>query len=130
MPFDGDCTLDMLLEATDPELVKMELDTYWVKHGEDSVEYLHRLHNCCLLLHIKGVEAGEEQFFAEVGEGILNFDAILHAAEAAGTQWLVVEQNASRRSKASRSATATCKLWGHLNGCWQLFVQDGTQVAG
>jgi sugar phosphate isomerase/epimerase len=43
------------------------------------------------------MEPGEEQFFAEVGEGILNWDAIFPAAEAAGAQWLIVEQDRSRR---------------------------------
>jgi sugar phosphate isomerase/epimerase len=96
--FDGEYAYDILLEATDPELVKMELDTYWVKRGgADPVEYLRRLHNRCPLLHIKDVEPGDEQFFAEVGEGILDFDAIFRAAEAAGTAWLVVEQDTCRR---------------------------------
>ena len=96
--FDGEYAYDRLLQATDPERVKMELDTYWVKRGgEEPVDYLRKLHNRCPLLHIKDVEPGEEQFFAEVGEGILDFDAILREAEAAGTQWLVVEQDATRR---------------------------------
>jgi sugar phosphate isomerase/epimerase len=43
------------------------------------------------------MEAGEEQFFAEVGEGVLDWDAIFRAADAAGTQWLIVEQDQCRR---------------------------------
>jgi sugar phosphate isomerase/epimerase len=96
--FDGEYALDLLLEATDPELVKLELDTYWVKRGgEEPVAYLRRLHGRCPLLHIKDMEPGEEQFFAEIGEGVLDFDAIFRAARAAGTEWLVVEQDACRR---------------------------------
>jgi sugar phosphate isomerase/epimerase len=96
--FEGEYALDTLLAETDPELVQMELDTYWVKRGgEDPVEYLRRLHGRCPLLHIKDVEPGEEQFFAEVGEGTLDWGAILREAEAAGTTWLVVEQDRCRR---------------------------------
>lgn len=96
--FDGEYALDTLLAETDPDLVKMELDTYWVQRGgEDPVAYLRRLRGRCPLLHIKDVEPGEEQFFAEVGEGTLDWGAILREAEAAGTQWLVVEQDRSRR---------------------------------
>jgi sugar phosphate isomerase/epimerase len=96
--FDGEYAYDTLLEATDPALVKMELDTYWVKRGgEEPAEYLRRLHDRCPLLHVKDVEPGEEQFFAEVGEGTLDWDAILREAEAAGTAWLVVEQDRCRR---------------------------------
>jgi sugar phosphate isomerase/epimerase len=90
--------LDILLRETDPELVKMEMDTYWIKRGgEDPAAYLSKLQNRCPLLHIKDMEAGEEQFFAEIGEGILDFTKISKAAEAIGTQWLVVEQDQSRR---------------------------------
>jgi len=96
--FDGEYVLDLILRETDPELVKLELDTYWVrKGGEDPSEYLSKLINRCPLLHIKDVEAGEEQFFAEIGEGILDFPAIADVAAKVGTEWLVVEQDQCRR---------------------------------
>ncbi|MNW01001.1 hypothetical protein D3C71_1965730 [compost metagenome] len=44
------------------------------------------------------MEDGEEAFFAEIGEGILDLKAIAQAAEQVGTQWLVVEQDESRRN--------------------------------
>ncbi|MNY61291.1 hypothetical protein D3C86_1979550 [compost metagenome] len=44
------------------------------------------------------MEDGKEAFFAEIGEGILDFKAIAQAAEQVGTQWLVVEQDESRRN--------------------------------
>jgi sugar phosphate isomerase/epimerase len=56
-----------------------------------------RYNNVHHVLHIKDMEPGEEQFFAEVGEGILDWEAIFSAAAAAGTQWLVVEQDRCRR---------------------------------
>lgn len=96
--FDGEYAYDILLQATSPNLLKMELDTYWVQRGgADPVEYLRRLHGRCPLLHIKDMEPGDEQFFAEVGEGVLDWPAIFREAEAAGTEWLVVEQDRSRR---------------------------------
>ncbi len=96
--FDGQYALDLLLQETDPDLVKMELDTYWVqKGGENPAEYLRKLKNRCPLLHVKDMEKGEEQFFAEVGEGILDFQEIIQAAAEVGTEWLVVEQDLCRR---------------------------------
>ncbi len=96
--FDGEYALDLLLAETDPDLVKMELDTYWVKRGgEDPVVYLQKLKGRCPVLHIKDMEPGEEQFFAEIGEGILDFSCIIKAAEEVGTEWLVVEQDQSRK---------------------------------
>lgn len=43
------------------------------------------------------MEAGEEQFFAEIGEGILDFREIVETAGKVGTEWLVVEQDQCRR---------------------------------
>jgi sugar phosphate isomerase/epimerase len=40
---------------------------------------------------------GREQLFAEVGEGNLNWPAILDASKAAGVQWYVVEQDRCQR---------------------------------
>ncbi|MFC5529619.1 sugar phosphate isomerase/epimerase family protein [Cohnella yongneupensis] len=96
--FDGVYALDLLRQETDPSFVKFELDTYWVKRGgQDPAGYLGGFFDRCPLLHIKDVEAGEEQFFAEIGEGILDFNAIAHAAEKAGTKWFIVEQDSCRR---------------------------------
>ncbi|QJD84525.1 sugar phosphate isomerase/epimerase family protein [Cohnella herbarum] len=96
--YDNEYVLDIILRETDPELVKLELDTYWVrKGGEDPAAYLSKLSNRCPLLHIKDVEAGEDQFFAEIGEGILDFRAIADTAAQVGTEWLVVEQDQCRR---------------------------------
>lgn len=97
--FNHEYALDILLRETDPGFVKMELDTYWVKKGgEDPVSYLKKLQDRCPLLHIKDMAPGEEQFFAEIGEGILDFRDIIKVAEQVGTEWLIVEQDECRRS--------------------------------
>jgi len=98
--YDDETVLDLLLRSTDPAYVHMELDTYWAaKGGEDPAAFLReKLVGRCPLLHVKDMEAGEAKFFAEVGEGVLDFPAIAEAAEEAGVTWLVVEQDQSRRS--------------------------------
>ncbi|MFC5653604.1 sugar phosphate isomerase/epimerase family protein [Paenibacillus solisilvae] len=96
--FGGEYALDILLRETDPALVQTELDTYWIKKGgEDPSSYLRKLKGRAPMLHIKDVEQGEEQFFAEIGEGVLDFKEIANTAEEIGVQWLVVEQDQSRR---------------------------------
>jgi sugar phosphate isomerase/epimerase len=96
--FEGESAMDLLLQHTDPELVKTELDTYWIaKGGEDPVAYLSKLKGRAPRLHLKDMEAGEERFFAEVGEGVLDFPKIADVAADIGVEWMVVEQDASRR---------------------------------
>ncbi|MFC4812722.1 sugar phosphate isomerase/epimerase family protein [Paenibacillus sp. GCM10023250] len=111
--FDGESALDILLAATDPELVKLELDVYWAKKGgEDPAQFMRKLKGRCPVLHVKDMEPGEERFFAEVGEGVLNFAEILKAAEEIGTEWLVVEQDACRRPAFESIAISYRNLTG------------------
>lgn len=116
--FGSEYALDILLRETDPNFVQMEPDTYWLKRGGvDPASFLKKLGNRAPLLHIKDMGAGPDfpavdesvldfsklmaamgdERFAEVGEGILDFHEIAEAAEAIGTQWLIVEQDHSRR---------------------------------
>ncbi|QAY66977.1 sugar phosphate isomerase/epimerase family protein [Paenibacillus protaetiae] len=109
--YDGEYVLETIMRETDPQLVQLELDTYWVrKGGEDPAAYLAKWKGRCPLLHIKDMEPGEDQYFAEIGEGILDFPAIAQAAADAGTEWLVVEQDGSRRDPLESLAIS----YGHL----------------
>jgi len=86
--------MDIFWDHTHPDHVKAELDVYWLRHGgQDPTEYITRLRDRALLLHLKDMGAAEDRPFAEVGQGILDFHAITEAARSAGTQWYIVEQD-------------------------------------
>lgn len=92
--FDGEYGFDILYANSDPELVQLELDTYWVKDGgEDPVEYINKYSGRVPLIHLKDMRGDESRSFAEVGAGILDMNAIFEAAEKAGTKWYIVEQD-------------------------------------
>ncbi len=96
--YEGAFVIDHLMQLTDPNFVQLELDTYWIRRGgEDPAAYLENYAGRCPLLHIKDVGHGPDQPFAEIGEGTLDFKEIASAAAAAGTQWLIVEQDVCRR---------------------------------
>lgn len=91
--FDGEYGFDILYANSDPELVQLELDTFWVKHGgEVPQEYIRKYSGRVPLIHLKDM-AVDEQNFAEVGTGILDLQAIFAAADEAGTKWYIVEQD-------------------------------------
>jgi sugar phosphate isomerase/epimerase len=93
--FDGKSGFDIFWENAGPA-VKSELDVYWVKHGgQDPVSYINKLGSRVVLLHLKDMAAGPEQRFAPVGSGILDFKAIIAAAEKVGTSYGIVEQDNS-----------------------------------
>lgn len=94
----GETGFDILFEAADPDLVGAELDTYWIQYGGlDPVEIIRRMAGRCPLIHLKDMARGEKRSNIEIGEGILNFDAIFEAAEAGGVQWYIVEQDTCAR---------------------------------
>ena len=90
--------LDLLFQLTDARFLKAELDLYWVKKGGgDPVEYVRKMAGRVPLLHMKDVGSGPDGPTVEVGQGILDWDAILAAARVAGTQWLITEQDVCQR---------------------------------
>lgn len=96
--YDGEYALDILYSSVKPELLKAEIDVYWVKHaGEEPVSYMKKYRGRIPLLHIKDMDKGEEKEFAEIGNGIIDFKPIIEEAELSGTKWLIVEQDVCRR---------------------------------
>ncbi|MFQ5810482.1 MAG: sugar phosphate isomerase/epimerase family protein [Armatimonadota bacterium] len=93
----GDRTwLAMLYEDGSPDVVKAEIDTYWIQAGGgDPAEWVRKCAGREPLLHLKDMcmTAEREQRFAEVGEGNLNWPAIMEAAEAGGVEYYLVEQD-------------------------------------
>jgi len=94
---DGRLILDLLYEKSDPRFLKAELDTYWVQAGGGCPqEWVRKLAGRQPLLHLKDYTMipGESQpRFAPVGEGNLDWPAILAAAQAGGVEYCLVEQD-------------------------------------
>lgn len=93
---EGKPLLEILYDETDPQNLQGEPDTYWVQYGGASVlEWCKKLQNRLPLIHLKdyGVSAERQPIFREIGKGNLNWNDILPAAEAAGCQWFIVEQD-------------------------------------
>ncbi len=98
MRIEGKCWLEMLYERTTPAQLKPEIDTYWIQAGGgDPAEWIARYPGRQPLLHLKDmtVTTSKEVRFAPVGEGNLNWPAILAAAKAAGVEHYLVEQDDS-----------------------------------
>jgi sugar phosphate isomerase/epimerase len=100
----GDKTLfQVLIDNTDKKLVGFEVDCFWISvAGGDPAEFVKKLSGRVPLLHLKDKAQGTEQrfnesvpktAFKEVGNGVLDWPAILRAAAAAGVQHYFVEQD-------------------------------------
>ena len=88
-----------VLDAADPEFVKLELDTaHYQQAGGDPAEAVGRHADRLLFLHIKDLESPipggspDSYQFVELGRGTVNFRSVFAALDRAGFDgWAVVE---------------------------------------
>jgi len=91
---EGHIPYDLLLERTDPQLVKLEMDLYWiVKGGGKPLEYFEKYPGRYPLLHVKDMDATPKRYFTEVGRGVIDFKTIFANAGRAGVRHYFVEQD-------------------------------------
>lgn len=113
MKLDGKYALDILYDSVPADLLQTELDVCWVNvGGENPADYLLKYTGRSPVVHIKdfwgdksedmyeliGIEKKAPQRpanfeFRPVGSGKQDVPAILAAAEKAGAEWIVVEQD-------------------------------------
>jgi len=94
--------IDVLLQ-TDPKYVGLELDVFWVAvAGEDPLEWMRKLKGRLPVLHLKDRAPGTPKQYAEnvapsafreVGNGNLDFKAMLKLAPQVGVEHYHVEQD-------------------------------------
>lgn len=93
---DDTVAYDYLITQTDKNLVKMEMDLYWVsKAGQDPVAYFNKYPGRFPLWHVKDMAAGSGDI-TEVGHGTIDFDRIFAARKTAGLEQWFVEQDTSK----------------------------------
>lgn len=89
---EGRVPMDVFLEATDPELVKMELDLFWIVHGGgDPVAFIERWPGRIPLVHVKDRTADGEM--VDVGAGAIDWAGIFRHRERAGIAHYFVEHD-------------------------------------
>lgn len=117
--YDGVVAYDELLRSTDPSLVKMELDCFWMTlAGKDPVEYMRKNPGRFPLLHIKGLKPGfapttqhfEGNPFTEVGHDAIDWKRIFEAARVGGMKHYYVEQDQWDRPSLESAAMSAAYL--------------------
>lgn len=121
--FDGENIIDLLMDNTDPDYMKMELDTYWTIIGLiNPVDMIHQYKERIALLHQKDfpldkidkfnawnkIDRNEivtlKQFhglidpelFTEIGSGILKIQDFIDAGNEYNVPYILVEQDYSK----------------------------------
>ncbi len=90
---------DLLLQNTDPELVKFEIDCGWMRvAGYDPVSYLVKYPGRFPMIHVKDFKPAPEhtapllRVGTELGRGFIDYRPVFAAARVAGVKQYFVEQ--------------------------------------
>ena len=119
--FNRRTAMDILYSDSDPAVFNAEIDTYWIQHGgADPAAWIRRLKARVPLVHLKDMVVAQDpanaptrttmQLMAEVGEGNLNWPAILEACRDAGVVWHIVEQDYCQRDPFESLAISLTNL--------------------
>ena len=124
----GEFGLDYLYANVPADLLQTELDQCWVKYaGQDPVAYLQKYEGRSPVVHLKdyyasgeqkedpyaliGLNEGEKKEnkafeFRPLGYGVQDIPAIVRASKAAGSKWLIVEQDQPSMGKTALECAA------------------------
>lgn len=94
-PLEGQLPQDILMTNTDAGLVDFEMDIYWVVTGnQDPIAWLNKYPNRFRLCHVKDrmKNATEPGASCTLGQGSIDFPAILKEAKTKGMEYFIVEQ--------------------------------------
>ena len=98
---EGQTLFDLLMEKTDPELVKYQMDVLWtIFPGQDPVKLLRKYPNRWVSMHLKDLAKGVEGNFSggtdvkndvALGSGQVDYPALLKAAQELGIKQYYIE---------------------------------------
>jgi sugar phosphate isomerase/epimerase len=108
-PIDGKLPYDILLENSDPNLVKMEMDLCWITvGGQDPLKYFDRYPGRFPLVHVKDMtkipplptpgssfNMDQSPEMTEVGSGGINWKRIFAQSDKAGIKHYFVEHDSA-----------------------------------
>ena len=89
---DGRVAFDVFCEASDPDLVQIELDLFWIIHGGgDPVAFFNRWPGRVPLVHVKDRTAAGEM--VDVGAGVIDWAGLFQHIGHAGMKHFFVEHD-------------------------------------
>lgn len=106
---DGQHGYDILLNNTDKDLVKFEMDLYWVvRAGYSPVELFKKHPGRFHLWHVKDMSKEDKTQNTEVGNGSVDFKTIFANAQLAGVKHYLMEQENNYKPDFYGSIRTSC----------------------
>lgn len=94
--FAGRTGMDVLFKTLNPLMVELQPDTFWLASaGVDHIKFLEENLDWIGSVHMKDAGELDSLMDTEVGEGVLDLQAVVDLAISNDIDWLIVEQEES-----------------------------------
>lgn len=92
-PVNGVMLYDVLLKDTDPKLVTLEMDLYWVvRAGHDPIKLIQEHPGRFHMWHVKDMDKQVRERNTEIGSGSIDFKKIFEYQKLSGLKHMFMEQ--------------------------------------
>jgi sugar phosphate isomerase/epimerase len=100
----GQIGYDIILQRTDPALVKLQMDLYWIAHGSKLTphQWFQKQPGRFVMWHVKDMHKVSRDY-TELGNGTIDFTKIWPDTKLAGMEHFFVEQGSNFTHDAMRS---------------------------
>jgi len=102
---DGENAYDLILNGTDPKLVKLQIDMYWVMHAGTTTpkELIAQHPGRYVMWHIKDMHKISRDY-TELGNGSIDYTEVLPDPVTSGLEYYYLEQGGNYTHNAMQSA--------------------------
>ena len=109
---DGETGYDIILSETDPALVKLQLDMYWLAHSSELTpkELVAEQPGRYVMWHIKDMHKVSRDY-TELGNGSIDYAAFLPDPDAAGLEFYYLEQGGNFAADSTTSAAESASYF-------------------
>ena len=104
--YGGENGYNIIMKETDPALVKLQMDLYWVMHSSrlSPAELISKQPGRFVMWHIKDMDKVTRDY-SELGNGSIDFTVILPEASRSGLQYYYIEQGGNFAKDPIQSIT-------------------------
>ncbi len=108
----GQSGYQIILNETDPALVKLQLDMYWVMHSSDQTpkEIVDSQPGRIVMWHIKDMDK-QTRDYTELGNGSINYKKELPDPKKSGLDFFYIEQGGNFAVNSMQSAIDSAKYF-------------------
>ncbi len=96
---------DVIMQETDPDLVKLQIDMYWVMHSSKLTpkEWIAKQPGRFVMWHIKDMDKVTRDY-TELGNGSINYEEIMPDPAESGLEYYYLEQGGNYAHSPMKSA--------------------------